>query len=176
MYNRSAAVAYAQTWWNGENPYFPTFSVDCANFVSQCLLAGGAPMWGASNRGRGWWITGGWKSGSTRAGFYPNETWSYSWSVAHSLRWYLQTSRTGLTAKRVDSPTELEPGDVILYDFQGNGVVDHSAIVTSVIDGIPYVNAHTNNSQNRHYEYRNSAAYTPNIEYFFFKINDVFNS
>lgn len=125
-------------------------------------------MTGASNRGRGWWITDGWKSGG-------RETWSYSWSVAHSLRWYLESAKTGLTGKRIDLPSELQPGDVIFYDFQGNGVIDHSTIVTSVIGGVPYVNAHTANSVNRHYDYSNSYAYTPNIKYYFFKIDDEFH-
>lgn len=130
-------------------------------------------MWGAPNRGRGWWITSGWRSG--REGHYPNETWSYSWAVSHSLRWYLEHSTRGLTATRVSSVSELEIGDVIFYDFQGNGVIDHSTIVTSIRNGIPHVHAHTNDSENRPYQYRNSGAYTPNIEYYFFKINDVFN-
>ena len=61
----------------------------CTNYVSQCLRAGGAPMWGYPNREKGWWIQGG--------------TWSLSWSTSHSLRWYLGTSKKGLTATRVVS-------------------------------------------------------------------------
>ena len=49
-YNREAAVAYAQKWWNSHNPKFPVFDVDCTNFISQCLFAGGAPMRGQFNR------------------------------------------------------------------------------------------------------------------------------
>ncbi|MEJ9280139.1 amidase domain-containing protein [Ureibacillus thermosphaericus] len=172
-YNRQAAVDYARTWWDSFNPNYPIFTVDCTNFVSQALRAGGAPMSGYPNRNKGWWITDGWKVGA-REYYYPNETWSYSWAVAHSLRWYLESSKAGLTAKRVYTPSELEPGDVIFYDFQGNGVIDHSTIVTSVIDGVPYVHAHTGPSADRHYDYSNSYAYTPNIQYYFFKIDDIF--
>ena len=46
MYNRQAAVQYANLWWNRRNPAFPNFDVDCTNYISQCLLAG-APMRGA---------------------------------------------------------------------------------------------------------------------------------
>lgn len=169
-----AAVQYAKTWWNGRNPNYPSFDVDCTNFISQCLRAGGAPMTGSPNRGKGWWITDGWRSGSSRYGHYPNETWSYSWAVAHSLRWYLETAKTGLTAKRVQSPSKLEIGDIILYDFQGNGVIDHSTIVTSMVNGLPYIHAHTADSENRFYDYSNSYAYTPAIQYYFFKIDDIF--
>lgn len=130
-------------------------------------------MRGAPNRGTGWWITSGWQSG--REGHYPNETWSYSWSVANSLRWYLATSKRGLTATQVSSVSELEIGDVIFYDFKGNGVINHSTIVTSISNGMVYVHAHTNDSEDRPYPYTNSGAYTPNIKYYFYKISDVFN-
>jgi len=173
QYDREAAVQYAKTWWNSFNPNYPVFTVDCTNFVSQALRAGGAPMSGYPNRSQGWWITDGWKAGAKNF-YYPRETWSYSWAVAHSLRWYLESAKSGLTAKRVYSPSELEPGDVIFYDFQGDGVIDHSVIVTSVYDGVPYVHAHTGPSANRHYDYSDSYAYTPNIQYYFFKINDFF--
>ena len=161
-YNRQAAVDYANFWWDKYNPRFPTFEVDCTNFISQCLYAGGAPMRGFSDRAQGWWMVG------------NPERWSYSWSVAHSLRWYLETSKKGLIATRVYSIDELEIGDVIFYDFAGDGRIDHSTIVTRIDNGIPYVNAHTMNSKNRHYAYEDSSAYTPLIEYYFFHISDTF--
>lgn len=173
-YNRYAAVQYARTWWNGKNPNYPEFEDDCTNFISQCLRAGGAPMTGAPNRARGWWITDGWKSGRRGGGYYARETWSYSWAVANSFRWFLENSRTGLTTTRVQSPSELQIGDVICYDFQGDGRVDHNTIVTSMVDGVPYIHAHTIDSADRHYDYSNSLAYTPNTIYYFYKINDVF--
>ena len=43
-YNAAAAVKYARNWWNRRNPNYDDFSYsggDCANFVSQCLIAGG---------------------------------------------------------------------------------------------------------------------------------------
>ncbi len=45
VYNTNAATVYANTWWNGQNGrynYYP--SEDCANFVSQCLIAGGLDL------------------------------------------------------------------------------------------------------------------------------------
>ncbi|MGE8037578.1 amidase domain-containing protein [Lysinibacillus sp. NPDC093692] len=160
MYNRQAAVQYANLWWNRRNPAFPNFTVDCTNYISQCLLAGGAPMRGAPNRGKGWWLQHG--------------NWSFSWSVAHSLRWYLEGSTTGLKGRRVQSAEELELGDIIFYDFQGDGRVDHSVIVTSIQNGIPYVNAHTSDSINRSYFYEDSTAYTPSMTYYYIHIDDSF--
>ncbi len=69
---------------------------------------------------------------------------------------------------------ELELGDVIFYDFQGNGRIDHSVIVTSIQNGIPYVNAHTSDSINRPYLYEDSTAFTPSMTYFFYHIEDSF--
>lgn len=162
VYNRTAAVAYANRWWADNNPQFPVFQDDCTNFISQCLLAGGAPMRGMPNREQGWWMIG------------LHERWSYSWSVSHSLRWYLETSQRGLKGTRVFSAAELALGDVIFYDFEGNGRVDHSTIVTRIENGTPYVNAHTMNSADRHYRYENSTAYTPQIQYYYYKIADKF--
>ncbi|WP_313894216.1 amidase domain-containing protein [Psychrobacillus sp.] len=159
-YNRAAAVAYAETWWNSYNPAFPVFDVDCTNFVSQCLLAGGAPMRGMPNREKGWWL--------------GNNKWSLSWSTPHSLRWYLAGSTIGLQATQVDSPSKLELGDLIFYDFEGDGRYDHSTIVTSIFNGMPYVNAHTNNSRNRYWDYTSSYAHTPQTRYIFYHVKDQF--
>lgn len=150
-------------WWNSYNPRFPVFHDDCTNFVSQCLFAGGAPMRGQMDRAAGWWMVG------------EGERWSYSWAVAHSLRWYLETSTHGLTAVRVYSPSELQIGDIIFYDFAGDGRIDHSTIVTSIQNGVPHIHAHTANSADRPYSYEDSSAYTPAIRYFFFHIADSFS-
>lgn len=158
LYNRHAAVQYAERWWNGYNPNFKKFSVDCTNYISQCLLAGGAPMHDAPVRDKGWW--------------YEGENWSFSWTVAHSLRWYLSGSTTGLQGKEVSTAQELMPGDVICYDFEGDGRWDHNTIVVAKdVNDMPLVNAHTDNSRHRYWSYVDSTAWTPNIEYKFFQID-----
>ncbi|WP_174616154.1 amidase domain-containing protein [Virgibacillus ihumii] len=158
-YDRRAAVQYAERWWNSYNPAYRAFDVDCTNYVSQCMHAGGAPMRGAPNRGDGWW--------------YQNDNWSYSWAVAHSLRWYLSGSSAGLKGKEMDSAGDLIPGDVICYDFQGNGRWDHNTIVVGKdAYGMPLVNAHTDNSRNRYWSYEDSRAWTPDINYKFFRIGE----
>lgn len=158
-YDRREAVRYAERWWNSYNPKFEIFEDDCTNYISQCLLAGGAPMRGAPVRNQGWW--------------YQNNNWSFSWSVAHSLRWYLSGSTQGLQGKEVGDPESLHLGDVICYDFQGDGRWDHNTIVVAKdAYGMPLVNAHTNNSRNRYWSYEDSAAWTPNIQYKFFRIGE----
>lgn len=159
QYNRLKAVQYAEKWWNTYNPAYMKFENDCTNFISQCLHQGGGPMWGYPNRGKGWWL---------RA-----KNYSYSWAVANSLKQYLSQSKQGLRAKAVGSPEQLLLGDVICYDFQGNGRFDHNTIVTGKdANGMPLVNAHTYNSRQRYWAYEDSSAYTPNIQYRFYSIID----
>ena len=156
-YERRKAVQYAERWWNDYNPSFKVFDVDCTNYISQCLLAGGGYMYGDLNRERGWW--------------YREDTWSFSWSVAHSMRWYLSGSTQSIVGIEVEHAQDLLPGDVICYDFDGGGRFDHTTIVVAKdADGMPLVNAHTDNSRHRYWSYEDSTAWTPNIAYKFFKI------
>lgn len=164
-YNRSMAQRYADLWWNSYNPDYRHFSVDCTNYVSQCLHAGGAPMNHTGRRDRGWWYKGG----------SNQENWSYSWAVAHSLRFYLSGSRTGLRAAEMESVQDLTIGDVICYDFDNDGRWQHNTIVTAFdAMGVPLVNAHTDNSRHRYWDYRDSYAHTESTKYTFLKIVDEF--
>ncbi len=159
-YNREQAVAYAETHWDTPNPAYAYLTVDCTNFVSQCLHAGGIPMQYTGNRGSGWWYRG------------KGENWSYSWTVAHSLYLLMKSGKAPIYAVQMESPMELDIGDVICYDFDGDGRFQHNTLVVGKdIYGMPLVNAHTTNSQHRYWEYRDSTAYTPHIQYAFFKID-----
>lgn len=156
-YDRLKAVQYAEKWWNSYNPAYKRFEVDCTNYISQCVRAGGGEMHGYPNRNKGWWM--------------QNNNWSYSWSVANAFPRYLASSTKGLKAKEVKKATDLLLGDVICYDFQGDGKYDHTTIVTGKDgNGEPLVNAHTYNSRMRYWKYEDSSAYTPNIKYRFFTI------
>ena len=159
QYDRLSAVQYAERWWNSYNPAFKKFENDCTNYISQCLHAGDAPMRGYPTKGKGWWMR--------------NQNWSYSWTVANSLRWHIPNSTMGLRGKLVNDPQELKLGDVICYDFEGDGRFDHTTIVTGKdAAGMPLVNAHTFNSRMRYWNYEDSTAYTPGIQYRFFTIVD----
>lgn len=160
VYNRLQAVRYAEVWWNEYNPNFRHFDVDCTNFISQCLYAGGVPFYPTGNRATGWWY---------RGGNSPSALWSYSWTVAHSFRWYLERGHIKTESK--PSAEQLSLGDVICYDFDGDGRWQHSTIVVAKDShGMPLVNAHTTNSRHRYWDYRDSTAYTPKIKYRFFHI------
>jgi hypothetical protein len=159
QYNRLKAVQYAERWWNSYNPAYKKFENDCTNFISQCLQTGGAPMRGYPNRGTGWWL--------------QKNNWSYSWAVANSLKLYFANSKSGLRAREVSSPNQLLLGDIICYDFEGDGRFNHNTIVTGKdANGMPLVNAHTYNSRMRYWAYEDSSAYTPKIKYKFYSIID----
>ncbi|MCK0470428.1 amidase domain-containing protein [Halalkalibacter sp. APA_J-10(15)] len=156
-YDRRKAVQYAERWWNDYNPQYEKFENNCTNFISQCLRAGGAEMRGFSNRSKGWW--------------YNGRTWSYSWSVANAMRWYLSGANSGLRGEERARAELLEPGDVICYDFNGNGSWQHTTIVVAKdANGEPLVNAQTTNSRMRYWKYEDSTAWTPQIQYKFFHI------
>ncbi|GGH84500.1 hypothetical protein JOD43_003761 [Pullulanibacillus pueri] len=159
QYDRLQVVKYADRWWNTYNPEFKAFDVDCTNYISQCVHAGGVPMTGKYNKHSGWW--------------FEQEAWSLSWAVAHSFRWYLSSDQNIHGAITVDKPEDLQPGDVICYDFEGDGHWDHSTVVTEKdANNMPLVNAHTTNSRHRYWAYEDSSAWTPNIQYKFFHITD----
>lgn len=162
IYHREQARRYAERWWNDYNPHFRKFTVDCTNYVSQCLYAGGFPMQGGDRRDRGWWY---------RRDSKGEDNWSYSWAVAHSLHWYLAGGDTPIPIWEVHRPQELAVGDVICYDWSGNGTWEHTTIVTDINSaGHPLVNAHTVNSRLRAWHYRDSHAWTPRTRYKFFHI------
>lgn len=155
-YDRDRAVRYAEQWWSGYNPAFRSFQDDCTNFISQCLFAGGMDMEVTGGRDSGWWY------------LHPEEGWSFSWAVAHSLRWYLETS--GRCEPR-GAARDLELGDVICYDFEGDDVFDHSAMVVGFDRaGEPLVAAHTVASWGRPWGYRESPAFTQGARYRFWHV------
>lgn len=161
MYNPRLAVQYAERYWNGYNPAFLHFSDDCTNFISQCLWAGGMPMVFSKSPAKGWWYR--------RQG--RRHTWSHSWAVAQSLYNLLRHGGPSGKVTQVARAEDLSPGDVICYDFEGDGRFNHNVIVTGINQaGQPLVHAHTVNSRFRHWEYRDSHSWTPRIRYAFFRI------
>lgn len=143
-YNRIHAVEYAKTYALSPNLDFRYFSIyetlggDCTNFVSQCLLAGGAPM---TYEGKhAWWYN---KSGTYNT---SDDKWSVSWAVAHSLYWTLkvnnETDSNGVKGQEVSSVSSLELGDLIFYENQ-RGIIFHSAIVTGFSPAVTLVSQHS---------------------------------
>jgi len=145
QYSRINAVRYARTYALHPNPsfrYFPLInnesSGDCANFISQCLLAGGGPM---TFRGsHPWWY----RKNNTFS--TKDDTWSVTWTVAHSLYWTLkvnqQSNASGIKGLEIYDNSLLELGDLVFFEGN-NGNIFHSAIITSFSYDQPLVSHHS---------------------------------
>lgn len=159
-YQREQAIRYADQYWNKNNPKYLIFGDNCTNFISQCLHAGNFPMVNVGgDRSRGWWY-------QHRGG--KGDRWSYSWAIAHSLYWFLRKSSR---VQMVSQATDLRLGDIICYDWEGDGRWNHNTIVTSFNeDGEPLVHAQTFPSAYRLWRYLDSPAWTKNTRYTFFHI------
>ncbi len=161
-YDRIRAWRYAERWWNARNPEYQDMGVDCTNYISQTMAAGGLPQHATGRRDSGWWY---------RAAAHP--AWSYSWAVANAFAHYLQRRDNRVRAVLVQNPRELKLGDVICYDWQGNGAYNHSTVVTAHdAAGDPLVNAHTVNSHKRYFSYEDSYAWTEHTRYLFVHFAD----
>lgn len=151
-YSRINAVKYATTYALTPNPNYRYFDIidnkggDCANFISQCLLAGGAPM--DFNAKYPWWYIN--SSSST-----INDSWSICWAVAHSLYYYLKVNEENHSSKlkglEVYNTNDLEIGDLIFFEDR-NKTIFHSSIITSFWGNNPLISQHTFNALNIPYE------------------------
>lgn len=134
-YDRQAAVAYALRHWDAPNPAFADMSTqggggDCTNFTSQALLAGGWPMdYRAPGYATEWWYR---RIGSDRFDALDDDWWSCTWSLPENQFHYLRLNHATVVDLRRD-PTQarrLRPGDLLFYDWDGDGLFDHGSIVT----------------------------------------------
>lgn len=81
----------------------------------------------------------------------------------------MKQSKAGLRAVQKRAAKELIEGDVICYDFNGDGRFDHVALVTAKDkSNMPLVNAQTHDCRMRYWSYEDSPAYTSSIRYAFF--------
>ncbi|MFI9722169.1 amidase domain-containing protein [Streptomyces sp. NPDC052396] len=133
-YNYAAMAAYAEKYWRNYNPAYRQFNEeggDCTNFISQALKAGGwKPVSGAAADYRTWW--------------YTSSSQSHSWVGANEWSWYAQNSKRVTMLPNV---FQLEIGDILQMDFDGDGSKDHSMITTYKSRmGIPYLTYHSTNT------------------------------
>lgn len=138
-YDRQSAVEYAMKYALVPNKKYRYFGVnqriggDCTNFVSQCLKAGGMPL--SYNKKNPWWYN-----------FEASaNVCSLSWSVAHSLFWYLkknaENNSKGAKALETNNISDLELGDLVFYENK-RGLIFHSTIITA-FNEVPLVSQHS---------------------------------
>lgn len=182
-YNTSAVVTYASTWWNKTNnddyPYYAEYNdmdtsrndyndldagrsgqsnparswSDCANFVSQCLAAGGVPQI-KSGLILPHQKTGNW--------YYNNNKPSHTWGGANNFynHW---SARAGVASSSAD----LGVGDAVSIDFNADGSPDHTVIIVSAGSGdsSKYLASHT--TDRYMYYYSNGSLYNFTLAYLY---------
>ena len=159
-YNGAAAAAYADTYWQRYNSAYPSFANsggDCTNFVSQALYAGGIMMrpsptysgdaaWYMVKNKRQWTYAVGWVNAQDNSIF----------ALQHLPGVKEVASYYGVAPGQMVADNASQ-GDIVLYDFNNDGIYDHEAIVVAN-DGTGWdlVDAHTNN---RYHAYWTLAQY-----------------
>lgn len=149
MYDREKAVSYARRWAMGRNPQFYDYSNiggDCTNFASQVLYAGYGQM-----------------------NYKPVFGWYYidanrkspSWTGVNELYNFVVSNRGPGPRGVVVGIDDIEPGDLVQLDFNGDGRFDHTPVILETGDFTPetiLLAAHSADSLNRplsDYDYEN---------------------
>ena len=120
-YNPSSAVAYAKQYWNNYNPNYPNYNSsggDCANFVSQCLYAGGIPQDGTWYNGSSAWI-----SCTAQINYFKSK---------------------GYTVIDYAKASDIKVGNPVYY-YNGNSMAHTAICVGYSSNGTPLVAAHNSN-------------------------------
>ncbi|MBT2516764.1 amidase domain-containing protein [Streptomyces sp. ISL-90] len=111
-----AQVGYVLTYWSGYNTaqYTVLSGVDCANFVSQSLIA------------RGWAMDGEW--------YYDAGTGAMggAWGSSTAFRDYVLAHPERATELDDSQRSLVKVGDIAQFDWDSSGDRDHTAVVTRV--------------------------------------------
>jgi hypothetical protein len=140
--SREQAVGYAVNYWNQRSSLFADYGDnDCTNFVSQCLFQGGWSTVGTvldRSNSRSWFY-----------GLLPRLC-SYSWGGADNWATFAY-NYSGRVRPISGGANNMSAGDVLQFDFQRNGVIDHTQICTGVkiLTGEPLMTQHSNDYVNR---------------------------
>lgn len=150
-YDREVAVAYALQWAHKHNNIYPNFGIrgDCANFVLQCLLAGGYAM-------NGYWFCYPRENYfNPLALFLPYLNWNFTdaWSSAKVQYEYLKNSnivteevvttsvdQIATTINDPESPVKV--GDIMYLQWNKDHP-HHATIISKIEDGMIFFAAHT---------------------------------
>lgn len=140
-YNRTDAANYAVKYAISPNKNYVPWPNNCTNFTSQCLKTGGWKEIGSfSNRT------------STSAWYYTGTTLysCYSWSGAHNFFQFMLANRSrGYGYSMASATNNLQVGDIIQIDFNKDGLIDHTMIITKKDKTDTYMSYHTTNTLNK---------------------------
>ncbi len=126
-YNRNAAIGYANQWYNSRNWRYNDFTSsggDCANFVSQCLIAGSLSLYKGTN-GLGYGVY----PDVDRPSIYSNGTIPYCDYLNIHLKTYQNTQVTYVIDTNATIPSSIERGDVVIFGNKSGDKYQHAMIV-----------------------------------------------
>lgn len=130
-----AQLAYVAKHWSDRNvtEYGSLDDTDCVNFASQSLIARG---WSQSDE---WWH-------STAGGVHSySPAWISSGAMA---RWF--SGHPELARALDDSQREqVALGDIVQFDWDSNGAVDHTGIVNRIDGSNIYYASHSNDRESQ---------------------------
>ena len=154
-YDRGAVLGYAQTYWNSLNhdcnsayydctPYsywggehcgYPSQGGDCANFVSQCILAGGhQKLVGGYCRG---YPCGVEEVGATELGLCLAQTFGWKRNCGYLLA----------------PPSDVQIGDVLVYHAGSCDSYEAHAVIVVAGGADAQIACHSNMQYGAHYTY-----------------------
>lgn len=156
-YDRGAVVAYAQAHWNRVNhqcgnylscsPYsyfgneacgYASQGGDCANFVSQSLIAGGHPFLKGHKEWCRGYPCGKEEVGATRLGNCLSQVFGWKRTCGFQQ----------------PPPSNIRPGDVLIYHADScSSYSAHATVVVSANGNDVRISCHSNNQHNIHYTY-----------------------
>jgi len=137
-YNRENAAWYGWYYALTPNPDFRYFDEDCTNFISQAVWYGNWPMvgwWPNKYFTSVWWYS-----------FYDWQGQSWTWTSATYWWWFTHDRPRGYLTNNF---CNLQKGDIVQADWNLDGYIDHSMIVTYKNGCDVRVSYHTDNHRNR---------------------------
>ncbi|MHA1872224.1 MAG: glycosyl hydrolase family 18 protein [Promethearchaeota archaeon] len=146
-YSRGAAYGYAYRWYNSRNPHYNDYSSsggDCANFASQCIIAGGISLHkGTDGKGTGVYpdII---HSNSTSNGTIP-----YCDFLNLNLKNYQNTTIEYVTDTNASIPSYIDIGDVVIFGDKTGDKYKHAMIIIYKNDTDVGLAAHSSDVWNR---------------------------
>ena len=142
-YNLNSAIVYAERYASSPNETdYDYFSDgDCTNFTSQILEAAGVSQVVYDNENLGWWH-------KVTTGLFgiKSHSHSISWVRARTFAKYMGIGYT--TKNHSEFSQNIQKGDFIAYDRNGDGDMDHNAFV---VDKDNYMGTYNGKS---YYDYK----------------------
>ncbi|MFV8830126.1 amidase domain-containing protein [Alkalihalobacterium sp. APHAB7] len=154
-YSASQANGYAYKWYNSRNPAFPSHTLNCTNFVSQVVLAGGQRQtWGGftSNSIRS--TTNYWYSQKRTPPSGSRQIHYESTSFIRVIDFYSYWSKhmgTTTSSSKSTIINNARIGDVVQFRSTRDGRWVHSMYVHKKQNGTIYLAGNTSNVWNRNF-------------------------